>query len=104
MSLKETIKEQFDLALPISGGDGSCAEEAISIESHLNSPQEVEEAVLKHFFALKELPWKLLQRQVTHIDDKPMDVLKVAYLKNEKTYVTDWYFDLSKCPIFQAGK
>ena len=99
MSLKETIKEKYNLDLPISGGDGSSPEEAIVIESKNESPQEVQEAVLKHYFDLKELPWKQLQQKLVRANSKPMEVLKVAYLKNEQTYVMDWYFDLSKCDI-----
>lgn len=99
MTLKATINEKFQLDLPIAGGDGSSPEEAIIIDTDLYSPQEVQQAVLKHYFALKELPWKMLQQELRWVNGSPMDVLKVAYLKNENTYVSDWYFDLNQCEI-----
>ena len=104
MSLKEIIKEEFQVDLPISGGDGSSAEEAIIIDNHHHQPHEIEQAILENYFALKKYPWKLLTQRFSRIDSKPMDVLKVAYLKNNNTYVMDWYFDLTRCDLLSVKR
>lgn len=100
MTLKQAIKEHFELDLPISGGDGSSAEEAIVVENTFYLPHELEEFILENYYTLKGYPWKQLMKNLERIDGKPMDVIKVGFVKNNNTYVQDWYFDLSKCDLF----
>ena len=100
MTLKQAIKENFELDLPISGGDGSSAEEAIVINDPSCDIHELQSEVLENYYALKAYPWKLLMREQEETEGKPIQVVKAGYVKNGNTYVQDWYFDLGGAELF----
>ncbi|WP_224488048.1 hypothetical protein [Robertkochia flava] len=100
MTLKQTFKEYLELELPIGGGDGSSAEEAIVINDPSCDIHELQSEVMENYYAIKEYPWKLLMRRLDRIEGKPVDVVKAGYIKNGNTYVQDWYFDLTGLKLF----
>ena len=94
-SLKEIIREAFNVDLPLSGGGGSSFEDAIRIETEDSSGIGVEYEVLKHIHWLGDKTWQLERQRLVEKDGKAYDVLTVA-LDDEPDVVRNYYFDISR--------
>ncbi|MCX5782095.1 MAG: hypothetical protein NT145_05270 [Elusimicrobia bacterium] len=94
-SLRETLKDSFNIDLPISGGQGSSFDDAIIIETK-NSSEGVnmEYTVIKCIHKLGNLGYKVVKQELIPKDNKWYDKLKLEVSNYPDNY-HNYYFDIT---------
>lgn len=97
LSLRELLKQDFDLDLPISGGSGNSKDNPIIIEPTRN-PVDVEYAVLKCLGIGRNVQWKFLRQEFFTYNGKRMDKIKIEVVELTDTQIIttieNYYFQL----------
>lgn len=97
INLRELLKQDFDLGLPITGGSGNSKDNPIIIEPTRN-PVDVEYAVLTCLGIGRNVEWKVLGQELFTYNGKRMDKIKIeVVLLTETQIITtieNYYFQL----------
>ena len=94
LSLKEIIKKEFNIVMPISGGDGSSIAEAIKIDKSYSDWSNVEYTLLKLINQLLGRKWKLAKQSTIQKNGKFFDQMKLKVTGDKKNYC-NYYFDIT---------
>ena len=102
MTLKELIKLDFEVDLPISGGFGNSLTTPIIIhKSGINDYVAIETFILKCLGIGRQIDWKILNQELLHSDEAQVDKIKIETIElteNESiTQIENYYFDISEC-------
>ncbi len=103
MTLKEIIKKEFNVDLPIKGGMGNSIDNAVIIEydNALNDYVGTEYEVLKYIGLLRGLNWKIIQQSIMVDEGKTIDKMIIATSQMEGTSIVsqqeNHYFDITDC-------
>ncbi len=103
MNIKELLKKDFDVDLPIRGGNGNSIESAIIIEkqSPVNDYTGVEYYILKLIGIGRNVEWKTIQQNLMHFEGRKIDQIKIqTKLKTKSEIITqteNYYFDITEC-------
>lgn len=102
MTLKELLKLDFDVELPISGGFGNSIESPIIIHR-----EEVNDYVGTEYFILaclgkgRKIEYKVLGQALLKHNDKKIDKIKIetkqANADEVITQTENYYFDITEC-------
>lgn len=102
MDLKQLIKSDFGIDLPISGGMGNSIESPIVIEiDGCKNCAEIENTILGCLGLGRRIEWKLLKQQLLKNGEKHIDKLQIETTHNTDyeiiTQIENYYFDISIC-------
>lgn len=103
MNVKELIRKDFGINLPIKGGFGDSMENAVIIEYEggLNDFVATEYAYLKYIGIGRRIEWKILEQALISENDRRYDKIKieVTQIIDEKftSRVENYYFDITDC-------
>lgn len=102
MSLKDILKSDFGVELPISGGYGNAIENAIIIHRiGMNDYVGTEHFILKCLGKGRGIEWKILGQELLSHDDKKIDKIKIETKETTEheiiTQIENYYFDISEC-------
>ena len=102
MTLKELLKKDFEVELPISGGFGGSIDSPIVI--HKAQPNDyvgVEIFVLKCLGQGRGVKWRMLGQELISHNRKNIDKVKIETEQTtEKEIITqteNYYFDITEC-------
>lgn len=98
-NIKESIKKEFNVDIPISGGNGSSSENPIIIErAEINDYVGAEYACIKYMCKLKDLEWDITRKLTEQHNNRMMDVFYI-YLeyKDGTATMATLYFDIDDC-------
>jgi len=88
--MRSYIREQFKVSLPLGGGDGSSATQAIILTKKYTDPDLLMQSVLNYYHEARELPW-YLGNQTRYIRNGHMyEKYEVLYPNGKKQ---SFYFD-----------
>jgi len=88
--MRSYIREQFKVSLPLGGGDGSSATQAIILTKKYTDPDLLMQSVLNYYHEARELPWDL-GNQTRYIRNGHMyEKYEVLYPNGKKQ---TFYFD-----------
>ncbi len=99
LNLRETVKNKYDIDLPIRGGNGSSSENPIIIEkTEINDYVGAEYACIEYMCKLKDLKWDITRRLTEQHNSRMMDVFYL-YLenRNKSATIATLYFDINDC-------
>ena len=100
--LKDLIKIDRGITLPIKGGTGISLEDPIVIEnSEEYSCVNVEYELLDYFGKVRGIEWRLLEQKLISHGKKRIDIMKIETKQFTEEGVIikieDYYFDISDC-------
>ncbi len=91
-TIREKIKEKYNIDYPISGGDGSSQDEAIIINDE--DFVAIEYSIVKHLLLLDKKFGDFMGQKTIKKDGKIFDVLIFSH-RSDPSVVKDFYFDIS---------
>jgi hypothetical protein len=103
MNVRELIRKDFGVDLPISGGFGSSVENAVVLEYEGGSNDYVgtEYAYLKYIGLGRGIKWKTLKQELVLEDNRKFDMIKIEtkQITDDEiiTQVENYYFDITEC-------
>jgi hypothetical protein len=102
MTLKELIKLDFGVELPISGGFGNSLTSPIIIHRiGINDYIGTETFILKCLGKGRGIEWKILSQELQHYNEAIIDKIKIETIElteNESiTQIENYYFDITEC-------
>ncbi len=102
MTLKELIKLDFEVELPISGGFGNSLTTPIIIHrSGINDYVGIQTFILKCLGIGREIEWKMLGQELLNHNNTQIDKIKIETIElteNETiTQIESYYFDITEC-------
>lgn len=102
MTLKELLKKDFKVELPISGGFGNSIENAIIIHrTDLNDYVQTEYFILNCLGKGRGIEWKLIRQELKTYDNKKIDKIKIetkqVTAREIITQIENYYFDITDC-------
>lgn len=102
MTLKELIKLDFGVELPISGGFGNSLTSPIIIHRiGINDYIGTETFILKCLGKGRGIEWKILSQELQHDNEAIIDKIKIETIElteNESiTQIENYYFDITEC-------
>ncbi|MBT0653357.1 hypothetical protein [Geomobilimonas luticola] len=102
ISIREMLKNDFGVDLPISGGWGNTIENAVIV--HYGIPNDyvsVEHSYLKLLGMGRQVSWKRIQQQLLTVGDRKYDKLKIEVTQETEseisTTIENYYFDITDC-------
>ncbi|MEO7044254.1 MAG: hypothetical protein ABI091_03030 [Ferruginibacter sp.] len=101
-NLKDLIKIDRGINLPILGGSGKSIDDAIIIEkSEEYNCVNVEYILLDFFCEVIGNEWKLLEQHLSHHNDRRIDILKIEttqiVVEEIIIEIENYYFDVTDC-------
>jgi len=99
-SIRELIRNDFGVDLPISGGSGNSIDNPVVIDKH-DPPDytSVEYAFLKYIGIGRGIKWKLIKQELLEHEGKSYDKLKIKTVQQTEdeviTQIENYYFDIS---------
>jgi len=108
MELKELLKKDFGVELPISGGFGNSIMNSIIIHKiDRNDKVEIEHFVLKCLGQGRGVEWEILGAETVRFEDRTIDKVKIKtreLTENEIiTQTENFYFDITEFFHVQEG-
>ncbi len=102
MTLKEILKLDFGVELPISGGYGNSIETPIIIHrTDINDYVRTEYFILNCLGKGRKIKWKILKQELLSHNDKNIDKIKIETIQTTEfeiiTQIENYYFDISEC-------
>ncbi len=103
MFLRELIKNDFGVDLPIKGGMGNSIDNPIIIEKSgfINDYVATEYAVLKYLGLGRRIEWKTLGQQLLTHNNRTIDKIKIETKEATEeeiiTQIENYYFDITEC-------
>ena len=102
MTLKELIKLDFEVELPISGGFGNSLTTPIIIHRNgINDYLGIEIFILKCLGIGRKIEWKILSQELLIDNNSHIDKIKIETIElteNETiTQIENFYFDITDC-------
>jgi hypothetical protein len=105
MTLRELLKQDFDIDFPISGGFGNSREQPVII--HQETPNDytsVEYGILRCLGIGRGIEWKLKQQATIKHEGKTLDQMKIETIQTTEkeviTQIENYYFDITECVSF----
>ena len=101
-SLKELIKNECGVELPISGGFGSSIKDIIIVHrTDLNEYVRTEKFILECIGEIRDIEWSLLRQELHYYNEKKIDKIKIETKEKTNneiiTQIEDFYFDITDC-------
>ena len=102
MEFREKILREFNVNLPIKGGNGSCIESPIIIDdTQKYNYVSLEKICINYDCCIIQMEWILLKQELTIHEGKYIDVLKIRISTNgdfaNNYKETNYFFDISDC-------
>jgi hypothetical protein len=102
MTIKELIKTDFGVDLPISGGFGNSIDNPIIIHKEgINDYVGTEYFILKCLGKGRRIEWKILEQALLTHNNKKIDKIKIETKQTTEletiTQIENYYFDITKC-------
>ena len=102
MTLKDLLKSDFGVELPISGGFGNSIVNAIIIHrSGINDYVGTEHFILKCLGEGRGIEWKVLGQELLRHNDQQIDKIKIETKQTKEleiiTQIENYYFDITQC-------
>ncbi|MGW8122232.1 hypothetical protein ACV07N_06185 [Roseivirga echinicomitans] len=102
MNIRELLKEDFGVDLPISGGLGNSIDNPVIIErTGINDYVGTEHSFLKYIGLARGIEWKLIQQELLEDDGRTLDKIKIETKqltsKEVITQIENYYFDITDC-------
>lgn len=102
MTLKELLKEDFEVELPISGGFGNSIDNPIIIHrTEINDYVGTEHLILKCLGKGRRIEWKILGQELLNDNSKQIDKIKIETKETTEfeliTQIENYYFDITDC-------
>lgn len=102
MNLKELIKNDFGIDLPIKGGTGNSIDNPIIIErTDFNDYISVEFDVLRYLGLIRKIEWKSTGQQLIFNNERNLDMIEIETkeITNQgtNTQIESYYFDITEC-------
>ncbi len=93
-TLQETIKQFFNVNLPISGGDGQSVDTPIIIHSTEN-PVPMEYKIIGFIQELGNKTWRMEKQELINLDGKNIDKVSIVLYGDTDNY-RNYYFDITQ--------
>ncbi len=102
MSLKDLLKSDFGVELPISGGFGNSMDNAVIIHRiGINDYVGTEHFILECLGKGRGIEWKILGQELLSHNDKKIDKINIETKQTKEleiiTQIENYYFDISEC-------
>jgi len=103
MTLREIVKQTFNVDLPIKGGIGNSIENSVIIErtTPLNDYVSVEYEVLKYIGLGREITWEVVKQELIINNNRKIDKLLVKVQGQKENnlgeQLVNYYFDITEC-------
>ena len=102
MTLKELLKSDFGVDLPISGGFGNSIDNPIILHrTDLNDYVGTESFILKCLGKGRKIEWKLLGQELLNQNERNVDKIKIETKQSTNneiiTQIENYYFDITEC-------
>ncbi len=101
-SLRELLKEDFDIDFPISGGWGNSRDNAIIIHKvQPNDYTSVEYGILQCLGTGRRINWKVIKQALMEHNGRSLDQIKIETKESTDkgiiTQIENYYFDITEC-------
>ena len=102
INLKELLKKDFGVDLPISGGVGNSIDNPIVIHlAKFNDYVGTEYSVLECIGKGRGIEWKIVEQGLLSHRDKKIDKVKIETIEltvdSKITQIENYYFDITEC-------
>lgn len=102
MTLKDLLKSDFGVELPISGGFGNSIDNAVIIHrSGINDYVGTEHFILKCLGKGRGIEWQILGQELLNHNDQQIDKIKIETKQTTEleiiTQIENYYFDITEC-------
>lgn len=102
MTLKELLKLDFGVDLPISGGFGNSIDNPIIIHrTGINDYVGTEHFILNCLGKGRKIKWKVIIQELINHNNKKVDKIKIETIETTEfeiiTQIENYYFDISDC-------
>lgn len=102
INLKELLKKDFGVDLPISGGIGNSIDNPIIIHlAKFNDYVGTEYSVLNCIGKGRGIEWKIVEQGLLSHQDKKIDKVKIETIQltddSKITQIENYYFDITEC-------
>ena len=102
MRLKDLLKSDFGVELPISGGFGNSIDNAVIIHrSGINDYVGTEHFILKCLGKGRGIEWQILGQELLNHNDQQIDKIKIETKQTTEleiiTQIENYYFDITEC-------
>ena len=102
MTLKELLKKDFGVELPISGDFGNSIDNTIIIHrENINDYVGTEYFILKCLGIGRKIEWKSLGQELLSYNNRKIDKIKIETKKTTQfeiiTQIENYYFDITEC-------
>lgn len=94
LSVREQIKKDFGVDLPISGGTGSSVDDPVIIDPKHKDWSDVEYSFIKYVNQALGRSWKLVEQTRIEYNGRNIDQLKLEIDGDDKNYC-NYYFDVT---------
>ncbi len=104
LSIRQMLKGDFGVDLPILGGSGNSVNDPVILESHVGSDyRQVESDYLKYVCMGRKVNWTLLQRESIDSSDRRVEKVKIKTQETTPreviTQIENYYFDITDCVV-----
>jgi hypothetical protein len=103
MNIRDLIKNDFSVDLPIKGGQGNSIDDPVIIErvSPINDYVGTEYAFLKYIGIGRGIEWKTIEQQLLTHNGREIDKIKIETKQITETeiitQIENYYFDITEC-------
>jgi hypothetical protein len=102
MTLKDLLKNDFGVELPISGGFGNSIENSVIIHKvGINDYVGTEQYILECLGKGRRIRWKILGQEFMNHNNKKIDKIKIETVQLTAseiiTQIENYYFDITEC-------
>jgi hypothetical protein len=102
MTLRELLKQDFNIDFPISGGFGNSRDQPIIIHRAVpNDYTSVEYGVLRCLGVGRRIKWNLKQQATIAHEGRTLDQMKIETVQITEdeviTQIENYYFDITEC-------
>jgi hypothetical protein len=95
-TLRDILKDTFEVDLPIAGGYGNSPEDAIIIECEKSGDGiELEYKIVNYLMLLLDKSGNLERQELVHEEDKHYDKIIMSLEDDPETFY-EFYFDITK--------
>ncbi len=103
-SIRQMLKRDFGVDLPISGGIGNSLADPIIIESPAGEDyQLIETEYLKYICLGRGVKWEFLKRESVESEGRNIDKVKIKTQETTQeevvTQIENYYFDVTECIV-----
>ena len=104
MKFKEKILKEYNIDLPIKGGDGASIESPIIIDiSQKYNYVSLEKICINYACRILQMEWFMEKQELKIIEGKYIDVIKIRKSKKDDFQnnfdIAVFYFDISNCIV-----